>query len=185
MQEPYPATGLRNFLCYDLKQKGWRAKVGCSEADEWWKFPGTVNGTTITSYRWAASLVSQEGDLVDCLFDYGAENGENYLQMLHVRAVYNVSKVRPQLQASSPPQVARSDGKATVGVEAAPSKLDFGAVKLTSISPSRVLTYTFHERAAVQDIRVETDGEEQLDFADAETGSCRGARSIKLEMHAL
>ncbi len=177
VQEPYPATRLRKSLCDDLKKKGWRAQLGCSDADQWWKTPYTDHGTSRTNYRWQATFVNEKGEAANYLLDYSASNGGNYLQMLHVQAVCSVAGAQPKQEHSSPSQAepARSAARATAQVGAVPSKIDFGAVKLGSVSPPRVVTYTFHERTELQDIRVETSGEERLDFADAGTGSCRAS----------
>jgi hypothetical protein len=177
VKESYPATRLRKSLCDDLKQKGWRAKLGCSDADKWWKTPFIDHGTSRANYRWQITLVNENDDVVTYLFDYSASNGANYLQMLHVQAVYAVARARPKQELSSPSkaELTRPAAKGTAQVEAAPSKIDFGAVKLASVSAPRVLTYTFRERTQTQDIRVETSGEERLDFTDAGTGSCRAS----------
>jgi hypothetical protein len=176
VHEPYPAADLREYLCDDLKQKGWHARVGCSDADKWWEVHFPLNGTTATNYRWQAMLVSEDNDVVEYTFDYGAVNGEDYLQMLEVKAIYNVGHGRPQPQysATSEPKLIPRTGKLPVVTEASPSRIDFGAVKLVSISPPHLLTYTFASRTVVQDIRVNTSGQERLDFGDAGTGSCRG-----------
>lgn len=177
VQEPYPATGLRKFVCDDLKQKGWRAQSGCADSDQWWKMPFNDHGISRTNYRRQITLLDKNGDAVEYLLDYNAENGASYLQILHVQAVYSVARARPQLEPSVPSQPTRTRpaANATAQIKAAPSKIDFGAVKLASVGPPRVLTYTFRERTEIQDIRVETSGEEQLDFADAGTGSCRAS----------
>lgn len=164
VQESYPATRLRKYLCDDLTKKGWHAKLGCSDADQWWKTPYTDHGTTRTSYRRQITFVKEDGEVVYYLLDYGAENGESYLQKLHVQAVYSVGKPEPPKPLPA---------RATAQVKAEPSMIDFGAVKLGSVSPLRAVTYTFQERTELQDISVLTSGEQRLDFADAGTDSCR------------
>jgi hypothetical protein len=96
VQEPYPATRLRKSLCDDLKKKGWRAQLGCSDADQWWKTPYTDHGTSRTNYRWQATFVNEKGEAANYLLDYSASNGGNYLQMLHVQAVCSVAGAQPK-----------------------------------------------------------------------------------------
>jgi hypothetical protein len=177
VQEPYPATRLRKFVCDELKQKGWRAKSGCSDTDQWWKTPFKDHGILRTNYRWQTTLVKENGDTVVYLWDYTGGNGANYLQMLDVQAVYSAARVgpKPEPQYSSRAEHARPAAKAAAKINAAPPKVDFGEVKLANISPPRVLTYTFFERTEVQDISVQTSGDERLDFANTGTGSCRGS----------
>lgn len=174
VQEPYPATRLWKSLCDQLEEKNWHAQFGCSNADEWWKTPYVSHGISRTNYRRQITFSKEDRETVTYMLDYSAAEGENYTQKLHVQAVRSAGK--PNTAA---PQLSSFPRNAAAHAKAEPSKIDFGTIKLGSVSPPRILTYTFSDRVEVQDISVETSGEERLDFADTGTGSCRGSRTYK------
>jgi hypothetical protein len=171
VQEPYPATRLWKSLCDQLERKNWRPRLGCSDTDEWWKTPYLSHGISRTNYRRQITFAKEDRGTVTYMLDYSASDGESYLQKLHVEAIYRLGA---PIEAA--PRITMPATRTIAHAKAEPSKIDFGAIKLGSTSSPRRLTYTFRERTEVQDITVQTSGEQRLDFADAGTGSCHGSR---------
>ncbi|HXE08211.1 MAG TPA: hypothetical protein VN612_09955 [Acidobacteriaceae bacterium] len=174
MQERYPASRVWQSLCHEMANRGWQAEVGCSNTDQWSQLPYSSRGTSRTSYLRLMSFEKENREVVDYTLGYAAADGAAYLQTLHVDAIHRFAK-----PALTLPQVTDGPATATAHATAEPSKIDFGVVTLGSVSPLRKLTYTFRERTEVQDITVQTSGEERLDFADTGTGSCHGSRTYK------
>jgi hypothetical protein len=98
VEEPYPASDLVDFICEDLKQKGWTPKLGCSHVNRWMKMGPYGPGSPRAQYRWQGSWENEYNEQVQYLLDYTDSKNDHYLRTLHVQAYTN--SLSPQARSA-------------------------------------------------------------------------------------
>jgi hypothetical protein len=85
VEEPYPASKAVNFICEEMRRKGWGEPLKHA-GDGWMEtyIPGKPH-----PYRWEAWWGRNKKEQVTYTLDYLEDNSRHYLKILHVRAVYN------------------------------------------------------------------------------------------------
>jgi hypothetical protein len=98
VEEPYPASDVVDFICEDLKQKGWTPKLGCSHVNRWMKMGPYGPGSPRAQYRWQGSWENEYNEQVQYLLDYTDSKNDHYLRTLHVQAYTN--SLSPQARSA-------------------------------------------------------------------------------------
>ena len=132
VEEPYPADAVLGPIREDLKQKGWKqVPPGSQGSNTWLKMDLPPSRP---QYQWMGSWADKNNDRVSYVFRYTDTVGENYLQTLHIEAVYSAGKpISAQEQLNG---VAIRVGMATLG-----SLLLFGTPLILGFTRARSVVF--------------------------------------------
>ena len=86
VEVPYPAANMVNFICEDMRRKGWGEPVTAA-GDGWMET--YIPGKSHLPYHWRVTWGRKKNEQVTYTLDYLEDDSSSYLRTLHVRAVYN------------------------------------------------------------------------------------------------